>query len=160
MKYIIIVSMISLLTSCGNTQRLVERTIGDNGKAIVKKGNFSDIDYIYVEMKLKNKIQYKLFYDCECGIDNKMSLRKDDLSDPKQITAWTAVTDTAGIPKFFDEVIGAGRLYSPFSYMPITQEEVSLLEEGLGKVDVDKPCCKNPDKPVRKIIGYVRVNLN
>lgn len=157
MKCIVFLSMITLLISCGSAQKLVERTTTNNGKAIVTKGLFSGIDYIYVEKKLNRKIQYKLIYDCECGVDNKISLRKEDLSDTKQTTAWTAVTDTAGSPKFFEEVIAGNRLSSPIDFMPITQEEISLLEEGLR--NVGKPCCKNTDKPVSKIIGYVRVKL-
>lgn len=158
MKHLFFITIITLLTSCSIAQKLVERTTADNGKAIVKKGLFSGIDYIYVEKKLKSKIQYKLIYDCECGIDNKISLRKEDLSNSKQTTVWAAVTDTASNLNFFGEVIAANRLYSPFNYMPITQEEISLLEEGLSKVD--KACCKNPDKSISKIIGYVRVKLN
>jgi hypothetical protein len=158
MKYLIFVLIPAFLTSCGSAQKLVERTTADNGRAIVTKELFSGIDYLYVEKKLKSKIQYKLIYDCECGIDNKISLRKDDLSDSRQTTVWTAVTDTVGKPIFFGDVIAASRLYSPFNYMPITQEEVSLLEEGLSKAD--KACCRNLDKPVSKIIGYVRVKLN
>jgi len=158
MKCLIFILMVNFLTSCGSAQKLIERTTTDNGKAIVKKGLFSGIDYIYVEKKLNSKIQYKLIYDCECGIDNRISLRKEDLSDSKQTTVWAAVTDTIGNSNFFGEVIAANRLSSPFNYMPITQEEISLLEEGLSKVG--KMCCKNPDKPVNKIIGYVRVKLN
>lgn len=150
--------MITFLTSCGSAQKLVEKTIADNGKATVKKGLFSGIDYIYVEKKLKNKIQYKLIYDCECGINNKISLRKEDLSNHKQTTVWTAVTDTTNGPNFFGETITANRLYSPVEFMLITEEERSLLEEGLSKVD--KACCKNPDKPISKVVGYVRVKLN
>lgn len=158
MKYLIFMSAITFLTSCGSAQKLVERTTADNGKATVKKGLFSGIDYIYVEKKIKRKIQYKLIYDCECGIENKISLRKEDLSDSKQTTVWAAVTDTTSTPSFFGEVVAAARLYTPFEFMPITEEEITLLEEGLSKVD--KACCKNPDKPVNKVIGYVRVKLN
>lgn len=149
---------ITFLTSCSSAQKLIERTTADNGKAIVKKGLFSGIDYIYVEKKLGGKIQYKLFYDCECGVNNKISLRKDDLSNSKQTTVWTAVTDTVGQPKFFSDVIDEKRLAVPVEFLPITEEEISLLEEGISKVN--KECCKNPDKPVSKIIGYVRVKLN
>lgn len=46
----------------------------------------------------------------------------------------------------------------PVEFLPITEEEISLLEEALNKVD--KACCKNPDKPISKIIGYVRVKTN
>ena len=158
MKYLIFIMAITFLTSCSSAQKLIERTTADNGKAIVKKGLFSGIDYIYVEKKLGGKIQYKLFYDCECGVNNKISLRKDDLSNSKQTTVWTAVTDTVGQPKFFSDVIDEKRLAVPVEFLPITEEEISLLEEGISKVN--KECCKNPDKPVSKIIGYVRVKLN
>ena len=158
MKYLIFIMAITFLTSCSSAQKLIERTTADNGKAIVKKGLFSGIDYIYVEKKLGGKIQYKLFYDCECGVNNKISLRKDDLSNSKQTTVWTAVTDTIGQPKFFSDVIDEKRLAVPVEFLPITEEEISLLEEGISKVN--KECCKNPDKPVSKIIGYVRVKLN
>jgi len=158
MKYLIFIMAITFLTSCSSAQKLIERTTADNGKAIVKKGLFSGIDYIYVEKKLGGKIQYKLFYDCECGVNNKISLRKDDLSNSKQTTVWTAVTDTVGQPKFFSDVIDERRLAVPVEFLPITEEEISLLEEGISKVN--KECCKNPDKPVSKIIGYVRVKLN
>ena len=158
MKYLIFIMAITFLTSCSSAQKLIERTTADNGKAIVKKGLFSGIDYIYVEKKLGGKIQYKLFYDCECGVNNKISLRKDDLSNSKQTTVWTAVTDTVGQPKFFSDVIDEKRLAVPVEFLPVTEEEISLLEEGISKVN--KECCKNPDKPVSKIIGYVRVKLN
>ncbi len=158
MKCLIFISMITFLTSCGSAQKLIEKTTADNGKATVKKDLFSGIDYIYVEKKLKNKIQYKLIYDCECGINNKISLRREDLSNRKQTTVWTAVTDTTNGPNFFGETITANRLYSPVEFMLITEEERSLLEEGLSKVD--KACCKNPDKPISKVVGYVRVKLN
>ena len=147
--------MTTFLISCYGGEKLIKRATADNGKAIVKKSYFSGFDYLYVEKRLKNKIHYKLFYKCECGINNKISLDRDDYSDPKEVTVWTAVTDTAGGPNFFGEVIDANRLNSPLSYMPVTQEETSLLEEGLSKVD--KACCKNPDKPVSRIIGYIRL---
>ncbi len=101
---------------------------------------------------------YKLYYECECGFDNKIALRKDYTNKNGELTLWTAVTDKTNNPNFFGEIIAVNRLYTPFEFMPITQEEINLLEEGLNKVD--KACCKNPDKPVSKIIGYVRVKLN
>jgi len=158
MKYLVLISMIILLTCCSSGQKLLERTTSDNGRVVVKKEFFSGIDYIHIEKKIKKRLQYSMIYDCECGVSNKISLHKAIMLDNGIRTSWTAVTDTVGQPKLFADVIDEKRLTSPIEFMPITQEEVSLLEEGLSKVD--KACCKNPDKPVNKIIGYVRVKLN
>ena len=130
----------------------------DNGKIVAKKEFFSGIDYIYIEKKVKRKQKYYIFYDCECGVANKISLRKGVIADDGTRTLWTGVTDTIGQPKLFNDVVDDKRLSIPLEFLPITEEEISLLEEALSKVD--KACCKNPDKPVSKIIGYVRVKLN
>jgi len=158
MKYVNFFFFLFIFGSCGSAQKLLEKNTEDGGKIIVKKGLFSGIDYIYVEKKMKSKIVYKLFYDCECGIANEIRLKKEDLSNKEKTTVWTAITDTTNGPTFFGEAIAASRLYSPLEFMPITQEERSLLEEGLSKVN--KECCKNPSKPVKDIIGYVRVKTN
>lgn len=144
--------------SCSSGQKLFERTTSDNGKIVAKKEFFSGIDYIYIEKKVKRKQKYYIFYDCECGIANKISLRKGIIADDGTRTLWTGVTDTIGQPKLFNDVVDDKRLSVPVEFLPITQEEISLLEEALSKVD--KACCKNPDKPISKIIGYVRVKLN
>jgi hypothetical protein len=156
--FILLLMSMTVLISCGNAQKLLDRTTADKGRIIVKKGLFSGIDYIYVQKRIDRKIKYKLFYDCECGIENKISLRKDYVNDRGQITAWTAVTDTSGQIKFFEEEILENRLYIPTNFMPITQEEISVLTDGLNKVD--KECCKNEKKPIERIIGFIRVKLN
>lgn len=158
MKYLILILMVILFASCGSGQKLFERTTSDNGKIIAKKEFFSGIDYIHFEKKIKKRLQYSMIYDCECGITSKVSLHKAILVDNGSRTSWTAVTDTTDKPIFFGEVIEANRLYTPVEFMPITEEEISLLEEGISKSN--KECCKNPNKPINKIIGYVRVKLN
>lgn len=147
-----------LFASCGSGQKLFERATADNGRIVSKKEFFSGIDYIYIEKKIKKKQKYYMFYDCECGIANKISLRKGIIADDGSRTLWTGVTDTVGQPKFFNDVIDEKRLYTPIEFMPIPKEDLDLLEESIAKVN--KECCKNPDKPISKIIGYVRVKLN
>lgn len=147
-----------LFASCGGGQKLFERATPDNGRVVVKKEFFSGIDYIHFEKKIKKRLLYSMIYDCECGITGKISLHKATIADKGTRTSWTAVTDTTDKPIFFGEIIAESRLHIPTEFMPITEEEISLLEEALSKVD--KACCKNPDKPISKIIGYVRVKLN
>lgn len=146
----------SIFGSCGSAQKLLEKNTDDGGKVIVKKEFFSGIDYLHIEKKVKGKVQYYIFYDCECGIANKIGLRKG-VGEGKDRTLWVGVTDTIQ-PKIFNVPIDANRLITPIEFMPITQEEKSLLEEGLSKVN--KECCKNPSKPIKDIIGYVRVKTN
>jgi len=146
----------SIFGSCGSAQKLLEKNTDDGGKVIVKKEFFSGIDYLHIEKKVKGKVQYYIFYDCECGIGNKIGLRKG-VGEGKERTLWVNVTDTIQ-PKIFNVPIDANRLITPIEFMPITQEEKSLLEEGLSKVN--KECCKNPSKPIKDIIGYVRVKTN
>lgn len=77
---------------------------------------------IYIE-KNRTQIKYKLFYNCECGVDKKIALRKDYVDEYNQATAGTAVTDTAvGKIKFFDEEILLSRLLTPVDFMPVSQE--------------------------------------
>lgn len=148
-----------LFVSCSSGQKLFERATTDNGRIIAKIFFFSGIDYIHFEKKIKKELVYSMIYDCECGVTGKTSLHKTIMADKGMRTSWTAVTDTMGSkPIFFGEIIANDRLYAPIEFMPITQEEISLLEEALMKVD--KVCCKNLDKPISKIIGYVRVKLN
>jgi hypothetical protein len=73
-------------------------------------------------------------------------------------TSWTSVTDTTEQPKLFGEMIATNRLVTPIEFIQITHEEINLLEEALDKVE--KTCCKNPGKPISRIIGYVKVKLN
>lgn len=108
--------------------------------------------------KIKRRLHYSMIYECECGITREISLHKAIMIDKRMRTSWTAVTDTTDKPMFFGEIIEDSGLHTPMEFLPITQEEISLLEEALSKVD--KACCKSPDKPVSKIIGYVRVKLN
>ncbi len=144
--------------SCSSGQKLFEKTTPDNGKIVAKKEFFSGIDYIYIEKKIKKKQQYYIFYDCECGVANKIALRKGIIANDGNRTLWTGVTDTVGQPRLFNDVVDEKRLSMPVEFLPITEEEISLLKEALNKVD--KACCKNPDKPISKIIGYVRVKTN
>lgn len=147
--------MTVLLSACSSAQKLIDIKTDDGGKAVVKKGFFSGIDYIYVEKKWKGKLQYKLFYDCECGVAKKISLRKDYIEPNGQTSVWVAVTDTTDQTIFFDETISEDRLNIPTQFMAITEEEINLIEIGINKVD--KLCCRNPNKPIRKVFGYVRV---
>ncbi|MEI6946326.1 hypothetical protein V9K67_03930 [Paraflavisolibacter sp. H34] len=156
MKYLISVSIIITLGSCGSAQKLLEKNTDDGGKVVIKKELCCGIDYLYLEKKNKGKVVYSIFYNCECS-GNKVMLRKTVGNDEKR-TLWNGVTDTTVLPKFFDEPIASNRLVTPFEFMPITKEEQNLIEEGLNKVD--KECCKVPDKPFKMIIGYVRVKTN
>jgi hypothetical protein len=157
MRYLFFISMITFLTSCSSGQKLVEREIDDGGKVIMKKGLFSGIDYIYIEKRLQRKVVYKLFYNCECGIERKLSVRKNFTDSKGQIAAAIAVTDSSFAKyKFFGDTIALNILVNPIEFIQITQEEINLLGEALSKVD--KACCKNPDKPISKIIGYVVLN--
>ena len=146
------------LISCNSSQKILERKTGDGGKVIVKKGIFSGIDYIFIEKSYNNKKVFKLFYDCECGIDNKIILRKEDWSQNKSVVNLIAVTDTTDVPRFFEELITSNRLRIPLRFVRISEEEIGLLEEAIDSVA--KPCCKNPDKPIKKIIGFVVSNSN
>jgi len=159
MKHIIFVTIIISVTSCNSGQKLFQRTTtSDNGKITVKKGFFSGIHYINFEKRIPGKVKYYMFYDCECDDLNKLALRKGVMLDDGNRTLWNAVTDTTGGQSFFfNEMIAKDRLNIPIEFMAITEEEISLLEEGISKVD--KVCCKHPDKPIKKIIGYVRVKL-
>lgn len=156
MKYLIFLSLMSIFGSCGSAQKLLEKNTDDGGKVIVKKEFFSGIDYLHIEKKVKGKVQYYIFYDCECGIGNKIGLRKG-VGEGNQRTLWVGVTDTIQ-PKIYNVPIEANRLITPIEFMPITQEEKSLLEEGLSKIN--KECCKNPSKPIKDVIGFVRVKTN
>jgi hypothetical protein len=156
-KLLSLLSLVSLF-SCGGSQKIFERKLQDGSSVIVKKGVFSGINFLYAEKKAQKSILYKLYYECECGFDNKIALRKDYTNKNGDLSFWTAVTDTVSSPKFFTDTLTTNRLYSPIEFMPITEEEISLLEEGLIKID--KPCCSNPNKPITKIIGYVRQKLH
>lgn len=158
MKSLFFLLLIIALTSCSSGQKLFEITGSDNGRITAKKEKISGIDYLYIEKKISGKQKYYIFYDCECGVANKLALRKGVLADSGIRTLWTGVTDTSRGPLFFNDLVDEKRLNKPIEFMPITEEEINILEEGLNKVD--KECCKNPDKPVNKIIGYVRVKLN
>jgi hypothetical protein len=158
MKCSVLILMVMFFTSCSSGQKLFERTTSDDGKIIAKKEFFSGIHYIYIEKRVKRKMQYSIIYDCECRSPNKIALHKTVMQRDGTHNSWTSVTDTIGQPKLFNDVVDEKRLSVPIEFLPITQEEISLLEEALSKVD--KACCKNPDKPVSKIIGYVRVKLN
>ncbi len=158
MKCSILILVVILFASCSSGQKLLERTTSDNGKIVVQKEFFSGIHYLYIEKKIRKKLQYSIIYDCECRSPNKIALHKTVMLSNGKNTSWTSVTDTIGQPKLFKDIIDEKRLAVPVEFLPITQEEISLLEEALSKVD--KACCKNPDKPVSKIIGYVRVKLN
>lgn len=149
---------IIFFASCSSGQKLLERPTSDNGKIVVKKEFFSGIHYLYLEKKIGKKLQYSIIYDCECRAPNKTALTKTIVLGSGIHTSWLSVTDTVGQPKLFNDVIDEKRLSVPVEFLPITEEEISLLEEALNKVD--KACCKNPDKPISKIIGYVRVKTN
>jgi hypothetical protein len=157
MKVLIFISIVSIFGSCGSAQKLLERETDDGSKIVVKKDFFSGIDYLHIEKKNKGKVVYYIFYDCECGIGNKIGLRKGVGQDQER-TLWVGVTDTTSSPNVFGEPIVASRLITPIEFIPITQEEKSLLEGGLSKVDKD--CCKPSGKPLNKFIGYVRVRTN
>lgn len=158
MKYLFFISMTAFLTSCSNGQKLAERKTDDGGKVIIKKGLLSGIDYIYVEKRLKGRAEYKLFYNCECG-QRKLSVHKNFKDFEGREVAAIAVTDTSyGQFKFFSDTIALTRIFIPIVFIAITQEENYFLAEALHKVD--KACCENADKPVNKIIGYVKVKLN
>ena len=149
---------IIFFSSCSSGQKLFERTTSDNAKIVVKKEFFSGIHYLYIEKKIGKKLQYSIFYDCECIAPNNTSLNKTIVLGNGIHTSWLSVTDTIGQPKLFNDVIDEKRLSVPLEFLPITEEEISLLEEALNKVD--KACCKNPDKPISKIIGYVKTKIN
>ncbi len=157
MKFFICILIVCMVGSCGGAKKLLEKNTDDGGKIIIRKELFGGIDYLHIEKKIKGKVQYYIFYDCECGIENKIGLRKGVWEDAKR-TLWVGVTDTAIMPKIYSEPIAADRLISPIEFMPITNEEKSLLEEGLRRVN--KECCRNPSKPLKELIGYVRVKTN
>jgi hypothetical protein len=158
MKAVSMLSIAAIFLSCNAGQKLIVKQTEDGRILSARKNYFSGIDYIYIESKLKGKLKYYLYYDCECGVDNKISIRKGVLSGIGSRSLWAGVTDTAEDIKLFNEPVASNRLISPIEFMPITQEEISILEEGLRRVD--KECCKIPDKPVSRIIGYVRVKTN
>lgn len=158
MKCSILIFLVIFFASCSSGQKLFERTTSANGKIVVKKDFFSGIHYLYIERKIRKKLQYSIIYDCECRSPNKIALHKSVVLTNGENTYWTSVTDTVGHPKLFNDMIDKKRLTDPVEFLPITEEEISLLEEGISKVD--KECCKNIDKPVSKIIGYVRAKVN
>lgn len=158
MKCSILILVVILFASWSSGQKLFERTTSDNGKIVVKKEFFSGIHYLYIEKKIRKKLQYSIIYDCECRSPNKIALHKTVMLSNGKNTSWISVTDTIGQTKLFGDIIDEKRFSVPVEFLPITQEEISLLEEALSKVD--KACCKNPDKPISKIIGYVKVKLN
>ncbi|MBC7903331.1 MAG: hypothetical protein H7Y27_07905, partial [Gemmatimonadaceae bacterium] len=106
------------------------------------------------ERKNKKIKEYNIFYDCECGIGNKIWLQKA-IGEGAGRTSWVGVTDTVSQPIVFDELVSSSRFTLPLEFIPITQEEKYLLEHGLDKVN--KECCKPSNKPVSKFIGWVRL---
>lgn len=157
MKFLIFISIISIFSSCGNAQKLLERKTDDGSIITVKKGFFSGIDYLHMVKKNEGKVEYYIFYDCECGIEKKISLRKG-IGQDNERTLWVGVTDTISQPNVFDEPVAANRLITPIEFISISQEERSLLEEGLSKLNKD--CCKPTNKPIGKFIGFVRIRTN
>lgn len=154
----LVLMLFTLSTSCGSQKKLLEATTTDGEKVIIKKGLFSGIEYLYVEKKMRNKLKTYMFDDCACGISNKIALRKGVISDEGVRSLWTAVTDTVGQPRFFDDVIAPDRLIQPVEFMSASDNEMLLLQEGINKSN--KECCKNPAKPIKSIIGFLRVKLN
>lgn len=154
MKAILIFLFLICLLSCSTGQKLIERKLDDGGTVTVKKEKFSGVDYLYVEKNIGKRKLYKLYYGCECGFDNKILLKKNTFNDNGEIIIWEAVTDTVGQIKFFDKSITSSRLFLPLTFFSITAEEVSVLEEGLNQINLS--CCRNPNKPISQIIGFVK----
>ena len=148
-----------LLTGCYSGTRLVKVKNRDGTVLIAKSEIFSGISYLYFEKKVKRGLLYSIIYDCECGIgNNKTRIHKSVYLDGKPHSLWLAVTDTSKQFALFDEVIDSTRIYQPFTFMKMTDEETSLITEALAKVN--KECCRHAGKPFEKVIGYVRQRGN
>lgn len=153
---ILILTMTALLfISCGSSQKLIERRTQDNATVVVQKRYFSGNHYLYLEKKEGKKILLSIIYSCECRSPNKTSLHKSIVSTNGESSSWISVTDTTGKIGLFGERIDNNRLKFPTEFMPIDREEVDLIQEAVNKVD--ETCCRNSNKPLNKIIGYVRL---
>lgn len=153
MNYLKIIPLIVLCSTCSSGQKLIKEKTQDGGIAIVEQDYFSGIHHLYVEKKIKSRIQYKLLFRCECGQFTNSSLTKEHHLG-KGVTVWRAVTDTLPKPVFYNEDVNHERFPS-MQFMPITEEEKHLLESAVRKVTEE--CCRNLKKPMKEVIGYVRL---
>lgn len=60
-----------------------------------------------------------------------------------------------GTIELYDERIDNNRLKFLIKFMPLNREEVDLIQQAVNKVG--ERCCRNSNRPLNKIIGYVRL---
>ncbi|MFD0998700.1 hypothetical protein ACFQ21_05250 [Ohtaekwangia kribbensis] len=148
MKYIkLIIPLIFI--ACSSTSKIYNNKAG-RVHTFIRKGYFSGITYLVIDKHDSINEGLKLHFDCEC--DNW----KQGLSKEFKSYYWKAVTDTIQVCKFYDYEL-SGSLTKPMQFLPITREESLLLEKAISLSA--ESCCNNANKPVGKIIGFVRTDI-
>lgn len=103
-----------------------------------------------IDKKDSTNEKLKLHFDCECN-NWKQGLSKEFKS-----YYWKAVTDTGEVYRFYDYEV-SGRLTTPIQFLPITKDEILLLQRAISLST--EQCCYNASKPVDKILGFVRTDI-
>ncbi|MBA4145105.1 MAG: hypothetical protein C0523_05030 [Cytophaga sp.] len=65
-------------------------------------------------------------------------------------------TDTIPNTFFLEKELNVERVVRPLTFLPITKEEIELLQIGIEKSD---GCNSYSAEPLSKIIGYVKTTL-